>query len=87
MPAGSPYSILGEAGLHDLGSRVWVIDPLDGTTNFTRRLPLFVVSIALMEGDRSLIGVIYDPLRDVCCYAEKGRGAYKNGARLGISTP
>lgn len=84
--AASPYSILGEEeGLHDLGSsRVWVIDPLDGTTNFSRKLPLFAVSIGLMQGNESLLGVIYDPLRDECFYAEKGRGAYKNEEPLRI---
>ncbi len=82
----TPYSILGEEeGLTARESgRVWVVDPLDGTTNFSRRLELFVVSIALMEEDEVLVGVIYDPITDDCFFAEKGSGAFKNKAPLQI---
>jgi myo-inositol-1(or 4)-monophosphatase len=84
--ASSPYSVLGEEEGMDnrSSSRVWVIDPIDGTTNFSRKLPLFAVSLGLMRGNESLLGVIYDPLRDECFYAEKGNGAFKNGQRLHI---
>ncbi|MDZ7316041.1 MAG: inositol monophosphatase [candidate division KSB1 bacterium] len=84
MLADSPYSILGEEqGLHDLRTdRIWVIDPLDGTTNFVRRMPLFVVSIGLLESGKPILGVVYDPLHDECFYAETGVGAFKNGKRL-----
>ena len=63
----------------------WHIDPLDGTTNFAHGFPVFSVSMALVEGTRPLVGVIYDPLRDECFTAVAGQGAWLNGRRLHVS--
>jgi myo-inositol-1(or 4)-monophosphatase len=53
----------------------WYIDPLDGTTNFAHGMPIFCVSMALYEGDRPLVGIIYDPMRDECFGGASGQGA------------
>jgi myo-inositol-1(or 4)-monophosphatase len=63
----------------------WVMDPLDGTTNYARRIPIFCVSIALVRRGQPLVGVVYDPLRRECFFAERGRGAFLNGVRLHAS--
>ena len=63
----------------------WFIDPLDGTTNFSRGLPMFSVSIGVAEGGVLQCGAVYDPLLDQLFWAERGRGAYLNDARLQVS--
>lgn len=63
----------------------WVIDPLDGTTNFLHALPTFSVSIGLMRGGEVLCGVIYEPNLDECFYAWKDGGAYCNGRSIHVS--
>jgi len=63
----------------------WVVDPLDGTTNYAHRIPVFTVSIGLFEGDEPLIGVIHEPLRDQTFVAERGRGARLNGEPMHVS--
>ena len=63
----------------------WVIDPLDGTTNFLHGFPVFCVSIALEYDGKPLVGVVYDPTRDELFYAEKGRGAFLNKKRIHVS--
>lgn len=63
----------------------WVVDPLDGTTNYVHGYPNFAVSVALSRGNDVLAGVIYDPLRDQCFSAAAGKGAWCNGARLKTS--
>ena len=63
----------------------WLIDPLDGTTNFAHSFPFFCVSIALEEHGETILGVVYDPMRDELFLAEKGRGAYLNNKRIGVS--
>lgn len=63
----------------------WVVDPLDGTTNFAHRIPLFAVSIALLEEGEPIIGVIHDPLRDQTFVAERGEGSRVNGTPLRVS--
>ena len=65
--------------------RLWIIDPLDGTTNYARDFPLFCVSIALTERGRSLVGVVYDPLRDECFHAVRGEGAFMNATPIRAS--
>jgi myo-inositol-1(or 4)-monophosphatase len=65
--------------------RVWVVDPLDGTTNFLHGLPHFAVSIGLEEHGEPIAGVIYDPIKDEIFWAEKGSGAYLNDRRLRVS--
>ena len=63
----------------------WIIDPLDGTVNFSHDVPIFSVSIAYAEGNRLLLGAVYDPMRDEMFSAERGQGAYLNGERLAVS--
>ncbi len=63
----------------------WVIDPIDGTTNFVHGLPLFCVSIALYNKGIPQIGVCFNPARDELFYAERGRGAYLNGKSIFVS--
>lgn len=67
------------------GSR-WYIDPLDGTTNYAHAVPLFCVSLAYAENGKALLGVVYEPMRDECFYAEYGKGAFLNGERIHTST-
>jgi myo-inositol-1(or 4)-monophosphatase len=63
----------------------WVIDPLDGTTNFLYGIPQFSVSIALKHKGRLAIGVVYDPLRDETFASARGEGATLNGRRIRVS--
>ncbi len=64
---------------------VWIMDPLDGTTNYARRIPIFSVSLALTRRGQPLVGVVYDPLRRECFFAERGRGAFLNGIKIRAS--
>ncbi|PKN70339.1 MAG: inositol monophosphatase [Deltaproteobacteria bacterium HGW-Deltaproteobacteria-12] len=69
------------------GTRLrWIIDPLDGTTNYAHGYPVFCVSIALEKDGLVELGVIYDPTRRDTFTAVRGRGAYLNGKRLAVST-
>lgn len=61
---------------------LWVLDPLDGTTNFAAGLPFYSVSLALVEAGEALAGVIYDPVRRECFSARRGGGAWCNGAAV-----
>ena len=61
---------------------IWVVDPIDGTTNFIHGIPYFATSIALMRHGRSVLGVIYIPLLDECYHATLGGGAQCNGVPL-----
>jgi myo-inositol-1(or 4)-monophosphatase len=63
----------------------WVIDPLDGTTNFAHGLPTFAVSIALEEEGHPIIGVVYDPMRDELFVSYRGGGATLNGESIHVS--
>ena len=60
----------------------WVVDPLDGTSNFARSLPLFAVSIGLINGSESWAGVMVDPIQQKEYFAEKGEGAFCNNRKL-----
>jgi len=64
----------------------WVIDPLDGTTNFAHGYPHFAVSIALEHEREPVLGVVYDPMRDELFVAERGQGATLNGELIRVST-
>jgi myo-inositol-1(or 4)-monophosphatase len=64
----------------------WLVDPLDGTTNFAHKFPAFSVSIALTFQRQLIVGVVYDPLRDELFTAEAGQGTRLNGALLRVST-
>lgn len=63
----------------------WIVDPLDGTTNFLHGIPHFAISIAAEVRQEIVAGVIYDPIRDETFWAEKGSGAYMNDRRLRVS--
>ena len=63
----------------------WIIDPLDGTTNFAHGFPCYAVSIGVEQGGRPLAGVIYDPSRDELFAAERGAGATLNGRKIKVS--
>lgn len=63
----------------------WIIDPLDGTTNFIHGIPAFAVSIALKQNDKLVIGVIYEINQDECFYAWKDSKAYLNGKVISVS--
>jgi len=76
-----------ESGLHQgEEDAVWIIDPLDGTSNFLHGFPFYAVSIAFRLKGRIEHGVIYDPLRHECFSATRGRGARLNDRRLRVST-
>ena len=64
---------------------LWLIDPIDGTTNYAHRVPFYSVSIGLMAGDRILAGVVYDPSRDELFHASEGGGAWLGDQRLQVS--
>jgi len=66
-------------------TRRWIVDPLDGTTNFLHGLPHWAVSIALEHKGQIVSGVIYDPAKDELFFAEKGEGAFMNDSRLRVS--
>jgi myo-inositol-1(or 4)-monophosphatase len=63
----------------------WIVDPLDGTTNFLHGIPHFAISIGLEEDGEIVAGLIYHPIADEIYWAEKGRGAYLNDRRLRVS--
>jgi myo-inositol-1(or 4)-monophosphatase len=63
----------------------WIVDPLDGTTNYAHGYPVFCVSIALEHRGRVVVGVVYDPIRDELFAAERGGGATLNGRRARVS--
>jgi myo-inositol-1(or 4)-monophosphatase len=64
----------------------WIIDPLDGTTNYAHGFPIFSVSIALVKDEEVVLGVVYDPARDELFSAEKGKGAWLNGHKIRVSS-
>ena len=66
--------------------RRWIIDPVDGTTNYAHGLPAYAVSLALEANGRVELGVVYDPSHDELYVAERGRGAFCNERRLAVST-
>ncbi len=88
MHARPSYGFFGEEGTEIEGedpTRRWIVDPLDGTTNFLHGLPHWAVSIALEHKGQIVAGVIYDPAKDEMFYAEKGAGAWMNESRMRVS--
>ncbi|MBU2992667.1 inositol monophosphatase family protein [Octadecabacter sp. 1_MG-2023] len=88
MEARPTYGFLGEEGTEVEGedpTRRWIVDPLDGTTNFLHGMPHWAVSIALEHKGEIVIGVIYDPVKDELFFAEKGSGAWMNEKRMRVS--
>ncbi len=81
------HSVVAEEGTgQERGSEYrWYVDPLDGTTNFAHGYPVWNVTLALEKNGELLAGVIFDPTRDELFAAEKGSGAYLNGARMSVS--
>lgn len=74
-----------ESGKQGDGDYEWIIDPLDGTTNFLYGVPQYSVSVALKYKGRLSVGVVYDPLRDEMFAAARGEGATLNGRRIRVS--
>ena len=81
-------AVLGEENLTPEGEAdtVWVIDPIDGTTNYARHLPIFCVSIGVVQHGQPIVGVVYDPLHDHLFTAERGLGANLNRSSIHVST-
>ncbi|MFD1776374.1 inositol monophosphatase family protein [Paenibacillus rhizophilus] len=93
------HAILGEEGVEPGADAVtaaleeakeheylWIVDPVDGTTNFVHGFPFYAVSIALAVRGELTVGVIYDPVRDEMFVAEKGKGAYVHGVKTAVSS-
>ena len=88
MRARPTYGFLGEESEEEKGTdgaHRWIVDPLDGTTNFLHGLPIFSVSIALERNDEIVAGVVYNPAMDELYTAEKGGGAFMNDRRLRVA--
>lgn len=92
------HAFLGEEGvepgpeasakaIRDMGDAeyLWIVDPVDGTTNFVHGFPFFSVSIALAHKGQVIVGVVYDPSRDELFVAERGKGAYVHGRSMRVS--
>jgi myo-inositol-1(or 4)-monophosphatase len=73
-----------ESGKTGTGDYRWVIDPLDGTTNFAHRLPYFCISVALTHHDKPIVGAIYNPMLKDFFYAQQGGGATLNGVPIRV---
>ncbi len=82
------FGVLGEEGTRsDLEAEYrWLVDPLDGTTNFAHGFPVFCISIALARGEELIAGFLYDPTRNEFFSAERGQGAKLNGETIRVST-
>ena len=65
--------------------KVWIIDPIDGTTNFLHGIPHFAISIALKSNEEIISGIIFDPIKNEMFYAEKNNGSYFNNHRIRVS--
>ena len=82
------YGFIGEVGGAREGSdksHTWIVDPLDGTTNFLHGIPQFAISIGLRREDTVIAGVIYNPANDELYIAERGKGAFLNDQRLRVA--
>lgn len=82
------YGFLGEEGGRREGadkSNLWIVDPLDGTTNFMHGIPHFAISIALERAGTTVAGVVYNPANDELYVAERGMGAFLNDRRLRVA--
>jgi myo-inositol-1(or 4)-monophosphatase len=82
------YGFLGEEGGRTEGSdktHTWIVDPLDGTTNFLHSIPHFAISIGLQRDDTIVAGLVYNPVTDEMFTAERGKGAFLNDKRLRVA--
>ena len=82
------YSILSEeiGKINNDESFKWIIDPIDGTSNFLHGIPHFAISIGLEHDGEIICGIIYDPIKDEMFVAEKGNGSYLNNQRIRVSS-
>jgi myo-inositol-1(or 4)-monophosphatase len=82
------HSILAEESgeVNNSSEYTWVIDPLDGTTNFAHGLPIFSVSIGVQKNGTTTAGVVYDVMQDIVYSADSGGGAFANGKKISVST-
>lgn len=82
------HSILAEESgkLTNSSEYLWVVDPLDGTTNFAHKLPIFSVSIGLQKNGVTIAGAVYDVMQDQMYSAETGSGAFVNGKKISVSS-
>ena len=88
MKAKKNYSIISEeygSKINSDSENVWIIDPIDGTSNFLHGIPHFAISIALKSNNEIISGLIYDPIKDEMFYAEKNSGAFFNNQRIKVS--
>ena len=88
MKAKKNYSIISEEDGSKINSdseNVWIVDPIDGTSNFLHGIPHFAISIALKSNNEIISGLIYDPIKDEMFYAEKNSGAFFNNQRIKVS--
>jgi myo-inositol-1(or 4)-monophosphatase len=81
----SDDSFYGEEGGGEFGQDVWVVDPIDGTANFMRGIPLFCISMAFVRDGQGQIGIIYDPVHDELYAARRGQGATLDGQPMRVS--
>lgn len=75
-----------ESGQHEGDQCEWIIDPLDGTTNYLHGIPHYCVSIAMREDSKLMLGVVYDPFKEELFCAARGKGATLNNRRIRVST-
>ena len=82
------YSILSEeiGEINNDDSFKWIIDPIDGTSNFLHGIPHFAISVGLEHNKEIICGIIYDPIKDEMFTAEKGNGSYLNNQRMRVSS-
>src|SRR5437588_2371094 len=81
-------AILGEEGgmsFEGTSGRTWIIDPLDGTSNYLQHFPVWSISIGLKTNDEITAGVVHEPLRDIFFTAERGAGAFRDGVPVRVS--
>ncbi len=80
-------AVLGEEGGGSVdGTRLWIVDPIDGTANFARQIPHCCVSLGLLVNGQLEAGAVYEPNQDELFIAQRGKGAWLNGQRLQVST-
>lgn len=79
-------AVLGEEGGGSVdGTRLWIVDPIDGTANFARQIPHYCISLGLLENGQLLAGALYEPNHDELFIAQRGQGAWLNGQRMRVS--
>ncbi|MGM0534133.1 MAG: inositol monophosphatase family protein, partial [Campylobacterota bacterium] len=82
----SQYTIIGEEyGGDRSAQKQIIIDPIDGTTNFVHQIPIFGISVGVVENGQPVAGVVYNPVLDEMYTAQKGQGSYCNGKKLSVS--